>query len=227
MSNISLAQEVVVVLAPFPNNPNPVAEFDVVRDFDLNGDGLVWYARPQLFFNCTLCSRGCQGSEYSADHNLKEVSLVYFSTFEPINRTPNIVMQKAGVPMLYDTVTASNPRLPSLYIGPVANVLGRAPLIPCFIDGNTHPTIPYKFKNSRILGSASADTQPDRGNGSRLYEVNLWLWRYGRGQPRTMFIDEAEAARQDRISEARRRAEETKKRSREEAAARERAAAAE
>ena len=101
-------------------------------------------------------------------------------------------MQQAGVPMLYDT--ASNPQLPCLYICPVANVLGRAPLIPCFIDGNTHPTIPYKFKNSRILGTSSADTQPDRGNGSRLYEVNLWLWRYGRGQPRTMSIAEAEAA---------------------------------
>ena len=128
--------------------------------------------------------------------------------------------------MLYDT--ASNPRLPCLYICPVANVLGRAPLIPCFIDCNTHPTIPYKFKNSRILGTASADTQPDRGNGStgRLYEVNLWLWRYGRGQPRTMSIEEAEAARLDRVSEARKRAEETKKRRRE-AAAREGAAAAE
>ena len=95
-------------------------------------------------------------------------------------------------------------------------------MIPCFIDGNTHPTIPYKFKNSRLLGSAassaSANTQPDRGNGSRLYEVNLWLWRYGRGQPRTMSIEEAEAARQDRVSEARKRAEETKKRSRETAA---------
>ena len=93
-------------------------------------------------------------------------------------------------------------------------------LIPCFIDGNTHPTIPYKFKNSRLLGSASADAQPDRGNCSRLYEVNLWLWRYGRGQPRTMSIEEAEAeaARQDRVSEARIWAEETKKRRREAAA---------
>ena len=128
---------------------------------------------------------------------------------------------------LYDT--ASNPRLPCLYICPAANVLGRAPLIPCFIDGNTHPTIPYKFKNSRLLGSASADTQPDsdRGNGSRLYEVILWLWRYERGQPQTMSIEEAEAARQDRVSEARIRAEETKKRRREAAAreAAERAAA--
>ncbi len=217
-------QEVVVILAPFPNNLNPVAEFDVVHDFDLTGNGLVWYARPQLFFNCTLCTRGCQGPEYSANH--KEVSLVYFSTLEPINLTPKSIMQQAGVPMLYDT--ASNPRLPCLYICPVANVLGRAPLIPCFIDCTTHPTIPYKFKNSRILGNASADTQPepDRGNGSRLYEVNLWLWCYGREQPRTMSIDEAEAARQDRVSEARKRAGETKK-CRREAAAREGAAAAE
>ncbi len=62
-------------------------------------------------------------------------------------------------------------------------------------------------------------------NCSRLYEVNLWLWRYGRGQPQTMSIDEAEAARQDRIREARRRAEETKKHRRDsEEAARERAA---
>ncbi len=41
--------DVIVVLAPFPNNPNPVDEFDVVVDFDLKGGGLVWYARPQLF----------------------------------------------------------------------------------------------------------------------------------------------------------------------------------
>ena len=87
--------------------------------------------------------------------------------------------------------------LPCLYICPVANVLRRAPLIPCFIDCNTHPTIPYKFKNSRILGTASADTQPDRWNGSRLYKVNLWLWSYGRVQPLTMSIVEAEVARQD------------------------------
>jgi hypothetical protein len=105
-------QEVVVLLAPIPNNPNPVAELDVVRDFDLTGAGLVWYARPQFFFNCILCTRGCQGPESSANH--KEVSLVYFSTFEPINLTPNSIMQQASVPMLYDT--ASNQRVPCLYI---------------------------------------------------------------------------------------------------------------
>ena len=81
MCNDRCVQDVVVVLAPFPNNLNPVHEFDVVRDFDLKGDGLVWYARPQLFFNVTLCRWDCQDKEYSAGH--KEVSLVYFSIFEP------------------------------------------------------------------------------------------------------------------------------------------------
>ncbi len=56
----------------------------------------------------------------------------------------------------------------------MADVLGRAPLIPCFIGGNSHPTIPYRFKDDQRIGHASADTQRDRGNSSRLYEVNIW-----------------------------------------------------
>ena len=135
---------------------------------------------------------------------------MYFSTFEPIDLTQDSIMQRAGVPMLYDS--ASNPRLPCLYICPVANVLGRAPLIPCFIDCNRHPTIPYRFKDDhRRLGGASADTQRDRGNGSRLYEVNIWMWRYGRGRPRMVSIAEAERIRSERVSESRIRAAETRK----------------
>jgi hypothetical protein len=170
-----------VLLAPYPNNPNPVESFNIKTDFDrdLKGDGLVWYTRSQLFFNCTLCPTGAKEFLYSASH--KEVSLVYFSTFKPIALTPDSIMQQVGVPMLYDS--ASNQRLPCLYICPVANVLERAPLILCFIGGNSHPTIPHSFKDDRGLGSASSDTQRDRGNGSRLYEVNIWMCLYGRGHP--------------------------------------------
>jgi hypothetical protein len=159
-------QDCVVLLAPYPNNPNPVELFDIKTEFDLTGDGLVtvWYARPQLFFNCTLCPTGFRATMHSGSY--KEVSLVYFSTFEAIDLTPDSIMQRAGVPMLYDS--ASIPRLPCLYICPVANVLGRAPLILCFIGGNSHPTIPYSFKDDRRFGHGSADTQRDRGNGSRL-----------------------------------------------------------
>ncbi len=122
-----------------------------------------------------------------------EVSLVYFSTFEPIDLTPDSIMQQAGVPVLNDST--SNPRLPCLYICPVANVLGRAPLILCFIGGNSHPTIPYRFKDDRRIGHASTDTQWERGNGSRLYEVNLWMWHYGWGRPQMVSIAEAERIR--------------------------------
>ena len=139
---ISYCVQDCVLLAPYPNNPNPVDSLNVKTDFDLQGDGLVWNARPQLFFNCTLCPTGAQAVLFSGVH--KEVSLVYFSTFEPIELTPDSIMQQAGVTMLYDS--ASNPRLPRLYICPVANVLGRAPLIPYFIGGNSHPTIPHSFK---------------------------------------------------------------------------------
>ena len=55
-------QDCVVVLAPYPNNPNPVESFNIKTDFDLKGDGLVWYARPQLFFNCTLCPTGLKAT---------------------------------------------------------------------------------------------------------------------------------------------------------------------
>ncbi len=96
-----------------------------------------------------------------------------------INLTPNSIMQQAGVPMLYDSASYLNPHLPCLYICPVANVLGCAPLIPCFIGGNSHPTIPHSFKDHWSLGRASTYTQRDRGIGSRLYEVNIWMWHYG------------------------------------------------
>ena len=104
------------------------------------------------------------------------------------------------------------PRLPCLYICPVANVLGRTPLIPCFIGGNRHPTILYRFKDDRRIGDGSADTQRDRGNGSRLYEVNMWMWRYGRCRPRMVSIADAERIRAERLSESRTRAAETRKR---------------
>jgi hypothetical protein len=65
----------------------------------------------------------------------------------------------------------------------------------------------------------AADTQRDRGNGSRLYEVNIWMWRYGRGRPRMVSIAKAERIRRMCISERRTRAAETRKRRSEASAA--------
>ncbi len=43
------AQDCVVLVAPYraySNSPNMVESFNVKTDFDWQGDGLVWYARP-------------------------------------------------------------------------------------------------------------------------------------------------------------------------------------
>ena len=98
---------------------------------------------PGLFFRCTVCPTG--SLQTPSKH--KELALVFFSTFEPITLTPGAVTQRNGVPMLYDTVTASSSNLPSLYLCLARNVLGRVPLTPCFVRGNRTPTLPHSFKN--------------------------------------------------------------------------------
>ena len=113
--------------------------------------------------------------------------------------------------MFYDTASSSGNE-PSLYLCPAGNVMGRVPMIPCFIAGNKHPTLPHSIGSRQ---GAVADTRPDAGNGSRLYELSPWMWRYGRGQPRKVSVAVAEARRQERVSEARRQAAETAKRRRE------------
>lgn len=201
-------QDCVCLVAPQPYNPNPPEAFNLDTDFDVSGENLLWYGRIQLLFRCTLCpARAFQASQRHI-----EVSLAFFSTFEPVDFTRESVMQRQGVPMFYDS--ASCAAIPSLYICHVKNILGRVPMMPCFVAGNTQPTIPYHFRSQRGRAGWAADTRPDAGNGSRLYELNLWMWRYGRGQERKVTVLQAMEARARTVREARTRAGETAKRRR-------------
>ncbi len=91
-------------------------------------------------------------------HRHKEVSLVFFSTLEPISLTPDCqcCMQRKGVPMLYERAATV---LPILYVCPVDNVLSRVPLIPCYLNGNTSNTITYKYRGA-VSVEAAADSRP-------------------------------------------------------------------
>ena len=104
--------------------------------------------------------------------------------------------------MFYDS--ASCAAIPSLYICHVKSVLGRVPMIPCFVAGNTQPMIPYLLRNQRGRAAWAADTRPDGGNGSRLYELNLWMWCYagGRGQERKVSVLYAMEVRAKIVREA-------------------------
>jgi hypothetical protein len=143
----------------------------------------------------------------------KEFSLVFFSTFEPISLTPDSCMQQKGVPMLYEL---SCTVLPSLYVCPVENVLGREPLIPCYLDGNTSNTIPHMYRGA-IPAEAAADSRQDSGTGSRLFEINIWMWRYGRSFPLDVTVADTVAMRKQRIEESRARGAATLQRRREQA----------
>ena len=75
------------------------------------------------------------------------------------------------------------------------------------------PTLPHSFENRQ---EGVADSRSGAGNSSRLYELNIWMWRYGRGQPCRVTVAENELQRKAAISDAGTRAADTLNRRRDE-----------
>ncbi len=79
---------------------------------------------------------------------------------------------------------------PCLYVAPAENMVGRVPLMPLFLAGNTNRTIHHLYRKRKDSGfpMGCADTASvDCRRGSNVYEVKLvnpWLWQFGRGKPR-------------------------------------------
>ena len=97
-----------------------------------------WVVRPQLFFSCHLRPRGARlprRANYTYGPDDIQVQLVFYSTFEP---------KAMGVQRLYEPSPT-----PILYVGLVADVLGRVPLMPLFLLGNSTPTIPHQLSQHR------------------------------------------------------------------------------
>ncbi len=91
-------------------------------------------------------------------------------------------MEDAGVINLYEPSPT-----PCLYLAPVENITGRVPLIPLFLPGNSTLTVPHFYSKSKDLGfpMGCADSAAvDGRRGSNVYEINPWLWQFGRGKPR-------------------------------------------
>ena len=77
--------------------------------------------------------------------------------------------------------------------------------------GNKHNTIPFALRHE-VPAGAAADSRDVSGTGSRLFEVNIWMWRYGRAFPRKVSVKYAEEMRRDRVAESRRKGAVTLKR---------------
>ena len=126
----------ICLIVPFPFNNQLPKLFDPKTDFDMTGDGKNWFALLQLFFTRVFCP--CGHHNNFASH--KKLSLVLFNTFDPIKTLPEAIMHEKGVPMLCEDAPS---QIPTVYTFPVTNVLGQVPLIPYYLDGQKHQTIPH------------------------------------------------------------------------------------
>ena len=107
--------------------------------------------------------------------------LVFFSTFEELTLPIKGPMEDAGVVKLYEPSLTPCP-----YVANAENMVGRIPLMPCFLDGNATPTIPHKYsknKNSCFPAGCADSAAEDGRRGSNVYEVDPSLWQFGRGKP--------------------------------------------
>ena len=65
------------------------------------------------------------------------------------------LMERAGVTKLYEPLPT-----PCLYVAPAANIVGRVPLIPFFLAGNSTPTIPHQYSQHKRSGFPVGTGQP-------------------------------------------------------------------
>ncbi len=134
--------------------------------------------RPQLFFHCTLRPIGtAAGSVNRSDEDI-QLDLDFFSPFEELQLRTAGIMELKGIQRVYEPSP-----VPTLYVGRVEDLLGRVPLIPCFLEGNATSTIPHKYscRQRDAFECCCADgAGPTMQRGSHIYEINTWLWNFGR-----------------------------------------------
>jgi len=113
-----------------------------------------WMARPQLFFTCFLRPVDGRPPKRAMDTYGPDdirADLVLFSTFEDLDLPGSGPMETRGVTKYYEPSPT-----PILYVGPISNVLGRVPLMPLFLHGNSTQTIPHDSVTSIAANSNTA-----------------------------------------------------------------------
>ena len=143
-----------------------------------------------------------------------------FSTFEELN----LKLLATGPMDRATTKLYEQPESPTpiLYVAPCENMLSRVPLFPCFLQGNATdvatPTIPHKLRHlkaSAFQYGISDAASVDGRRGGNVYEVNPWLWQFGRGRPRLggLSVSETEDRREAVVRAGAKRSQETSRRS--------------
>ncbi len=117
-------------------------------------------------------------------------------------------------------------RVPTLYVWRVDDLLGRVPLVPCFLDGNATSTIPHKYSSRQrdAFGCCCASVPMVLAlpcGGEAMFTRSTpgpwtpatWLWNFGRPQPRMggLSVAKTEKIRRKSRSDAAKRAWATKR----------------
>ncbi len=100
------------------------------------------------------------------------------------------------MPILYECYPTRD-----LRVIPAVNIITRACLAPCFLDGmSRYHTIPRRFDSlqRQHFDGGKADKAVPSGDGSELYELNVWAMTLARGKERSMTVQAELAARQAR-----------------------------
>ena len=103
---------------------------------------------------------------------------------------------------------------PIQYDAPCDLMLGRVPLFPCFLRGNATPHQLQHLKASVFQFGIADAVAVDGRRGSNVYEVNPWLWQFGRGRPRLggLSVSETEDRREAVVRAGSKRSQETRRR---------------
>ena len=104
----------------------------------------------------------------------------------------------AGERLLYE------PNVPWTVVMPITHILGRVSLMRTYLEGSSASTIPFSLSRykDRHFKYETADQRGSEETGSRLFELNVHIWRFGRPQPRTMSVSERFAAAEARKTAA-------------------------
>jgi hypothetical protein len=147
----------------------------------------TWFAQLQLFFTCWLRPID-ERPQKSAKHKLGgpddvEVQLVFFSTFQVLDLP-------AQGPMDHATTKLYKPSpSPTLFVAPCK--LMPVSLVPPWQHYSHNSTQLARrcrrrcgLKRSAFEHGTADAADPLGRRGSNVYEVNPWLWQFGRGKPR-------------------------------------------
>ncbi len=155
---------------------------------------------------CTLRPIGTVAGSYNRSDEDIPLDLVFFSPFEELRMRTAGIMESKGIHRVYEPSP-----VPTLYVGRVDDLLGRVPLIPCSLGGNATSTIPHKYSSRQrdaFECSCADGAGPTSRRGSHVYDINAWLWKFGRPQPRVggLSVAKIEKIRRKSRSDAAKRA---------------------